>query len=167
MIQDILIPGNYKGEATYSPTQKFKNGIHTLNNLRISLMKDESSIKMKNKLKAYDQKTNKFLYEAHRDIILTVNKSKKTPILYESKSYIDDEIVSCQFGIVKKMTSNLIEIDILYSHWYITNGSYKNSKLTFKKNKNNELSWVYIHDVLDNSKETKDIILDEVYVPLS
>ena len=41
-------------------------------------MKDESSIKMKNKLKAYDQKTNKFLYEAHRDIILTVNKSKKT-----------------------------------------------------------------------------------------
>ena len=24
MIQDILIPGNYKGEATYSPTQSLK-----------------------------------------------------------------------------------------------------------------------------------------------
>ena len=154
-IEQILVPGVYKGTGMYEPTKKFPNGIVTTNKLKIENDK-RFDLKITNEIRAYDQKTKKKLYQGKRKTILYEDSNDVSKYVYESKSYINNNIVSSQYGNISSMNteSKTLTIKFLYSYWFITNVVYNNSYLKISRDPQVEkLTMVFKH--AENKKGEK------------
>lgn len=163
-IEQILVPGIYKGEGIYEPTKKYPNGIFTRNILKIE--KDEGFyLKITNEIIAYDSKTNRKLYKGTRKAIVYQDSNEKSKYIYESKSYIDKKIVSSQFGNISSINTKLktMTIKLLQSYWYITNVLYSKSIIKFTREpKTKKLTSVFKHDEKKKGENSK-IKFEEEY----
>ena len=101
-IEQILVPGVYKGTGMYEPTKKFPNGIVTTNKLKIENDKG-FHLKITNEITCYDAKTKQKLWNGRRKTIIYQDTNDKSKYVYESKSYINKKIVSSQYGILSKI----------------------------------------------------------------
>lgn len=164
-IEQILVPGIYKGEGIYEPTKKYPNGIFTTNRLKIE--KDIGShLKITNEIIAYDFKTNMKLYKATRKAIVYQDSNEKSKYIYESKSYIDKKIVSSQFGNIFSINTKLktMTIKLLQSYWFITNVVYNNSIIKFTRDPTTKkLTSVFKHDERKKGENPKIKFKEEYF----
>lgn len=143
VFHDIFKPGTYKGKGVYSPTKKYSNGIATTNTLIIKKGKNNSS-HFTNTIVAKDNKTNKVEYTAIRKGTFFYKSKDSKQLFTKSKSYINNKVVSSQYGCVNRITDNTIEFSVKCK-WYI-DGKKNNNVIKTVTRKGNKL----LHTIKDS-----------------
>ena len=157
LLVDVIKPGSYKGVGEYSATKSHSGGIVTTNDLIIEKGKN-NSVYYTNTLIAKDKKTNKVQYNGVRKGIFFYKSNHGNQLFVESKSYIDDNIVSSQYGYANGITNNSISF-LISSTWYIDQKIYDSTVKTLTRNGDN-LS----HSIYNTNKiGMKGLTIEEEY----
>lgn len=141
VFNNIFNPGTYKGKGVYSPTKKYSNGLATTNTLIIKKGKNNAS-HFTNTIVAKDKKTNKVEYTAIRKGIFFYKSNKQ--LFMKAKSYINNKVVSSQYGCAKSITDDTIQFSVK-SKWYI-DGKKNNNVIKTLTRKGDKL----LHTIKDS-----------------
>ena len=126
LLRKVVQPGKYVGEAVYSPTHLYPNGLITTNKLEITENTTEKNIHYTNELVARDSKTNEIQYTGTRKGKYFYKPSHGTNLFNHSESYIDGQVVSTSYGYATAKTDNSIDFTIDCA-WHVINKEYNNA----------------------------------------
>ena len=87
-LKNILSPGTYEGNGYYSPTSLYPNGLNA--KLYKVISESNNGLTISTNIKAYDAKTNKFVYDAVRQKRLDYKPSHGKEVFVNSLSYLND-----------------------------------------------------------------------------
>lgn len=132
-LHSILKPGVYKGIARYSPTKLYPNGLETTNDLTIHENKEENSYDYMNKLTAIDTTNKKIVYHGVRKGKYFYKPHHGKEVFLMAKSYIDDKIVSSQYGIATHQSKDSLGFT-MDSSWHIHEKEHKNASKVLTRN---------------------------------
>jgi hypothetical protein len=132
LLRKVVKPGKYVGEAIYSPTPLYPNGLVTSNVLEITENADEKNIQYTNELVARDRKTDEIHYKAVRKGKYFYKPSHGTNLFNTSESYIDGQIVSTSYGYATAKTDNSIDFTV-DSAWHVIDDEYTNAKKDLRR----------------------------------
>jgi hypothetical protein len=132
LLRKVVQPGKYVGEAVYSPTSLYPNGLVTSNILEITENADEKNIQYTNELVARDKKTDEIHYKAVRKGKYFYKPSHGSNLFNTSESYIDGQVVSTSHGYATAKTENSIDFTV-NSAWHVIDAEYTNAKKDLKR----------------------------------
>lgn len=132
LLHDVLKPGTYKGVGEYTPTKSHSDGIVTTNVATIE-KGEHNSIHYTNTLTAKNKKTNQVVYNAIRKGDFFYKSNHGNQLFLEAKSYINNEVVSSQYGYANSFTDNSISF-LISSTWYIDQTTYEDAIKTVQRN---------------------------------
>jgi hypothetical protein len=116
-LDSILVPGRYTGVADYSPSKVYPNGLTC--ELNANIVKEGNTTKVEIKTRAYDKITNELKYEGVRYEKYSYKPNHGKIVFRNSKSYINQDMVSSSHGRVTKIQSNNMTI-LSNGSWHIS-----------------------------------------------
>jgi len=146
LLHDVLKPGTYKGVGEYTPTKSHSDGIVTTNVLTIE-KGDHNSVHYTNKLTAKNKKTNRVEYIAIRKGVYFYKSNHGNQLFLEAKSYINNKVVSSQYGYANGFTDNSISF-LISSTWYIDQTKYDDAIKTLQRDGDKLSCTIYHKDRL-------------------
>ena len=132
LLRKVVRPGKYAGEAVYSPTALYPNGLVTSNILEITENADEKNIQYTNELVARDRKTNQVKYSGVRKGKYFYKPNHGSNLFNTSESYIDGKVVSTSYGYATAKTDNSIDFTIVAA-WHVIDEEYINAKKDLRR----------------------------------
>ena len=158
VLHSILKPGSYKGSALYSPTKLYPHGLKTTNELTIRENKKEDSIDYVNELTALNRSTGEVVYHGVRKGKYFYKPHHGKELFLMAKSYINDKIVSSQYGMATSQSKDSLTFT-MDSSWHIDEKEYKNASKVLTRD-GDKLHVVMKHPSFWGKSE---LTLDETY----
>lgn len=134
-LHSILKPGVYKGRAVYSATKLYPNGLETTNHLTVHENKEEDSYDYINELTAVNRSTKEVAYHAIRKGKYFYKPNHGKEVFLMGKSYINDRIVSSQYGFATHQSNNSLSFT-MDSSWHIDEKEHKNASKVLTRDGN-------------------------------
>ena len=129
----VLPEGNFKGTANYGVSNVYKNGLKA--NVSATIRHHNDGIVVTNNIDAYDLKTKKHAYFAKRVINYDYKPNHGLNVFRNTKSYINNKLVSSSHGKLLAFDQNSITI-LSSGSWHISTHEHKiKTKITRVGNK--------------------------------
>lgn len=157
-LHSILKPGVYKGSAVYSPTKLYPSGLETTNELMIRENKKEDSYDYVNKLTAVNRSTGEVAYHGIRKGKYFYKPHHGKEVFLMAKSYINDKIVSSQYGVATRQSDNSLSFT-MDSSWHIDEKEHKNASKVLTRSGNK----LHIEMVHPSYWGMSELTLNEIY----